>query len=402
LAGPVVASPESDPPAANFGSSDAVENQVANDASLTGSIIGDRLVQPWFDWKADLQEKHGFGLGLDYSTALLSASESGLSGKDSGSGGIVRIFGAWELVGRGGANSGAFVWKFEHRHKYGTIPAADLELELGGVGIIEPGFSDEGGRVTNFYWRQRLGGGKITVVGGFVDVTDYLDVFALASPWTGFLNFAFSTGATTAFLPNDATLGLAAGTMLSTKVYAVAGLTNAWSDPRVPFRGFETFGEGEYFKSIEVGLTPSPDQIYFDNTHLTFWHVDESTLAGTPGGWGLNFQYVRYLNEKWMPFVRAGYADEGGSLMERSVSAGFGYQAAGSRDLLGFAANWGAPNESTWGQGLENQYTMEVFYRLQLAEQLAVTPDLQLLIDPANNPDQKSIWVFGIRARLAL
>jgi porin len=400
--GDVPAAAEETGQGANFGSPDAVENQVADDARLTGSVLGDRLVQPWFDWKAGLEEKHGFGLGLDYSTALMGASEKGLSGEDSGTGGLVRVFGAWELVGRGTPNSGAFVWKVEHRHKYGAIPPADLQFELGGIGLIVPPFSDQGGRVTNFYWRQRLGGGKFTLVAGFLDVTDYLDVFALASPWTGFLNFAFSTGTTTAFLPNDATLGLAAGAMLGEQVYAIGSLTNAWSDPRVPFRGFETFGDGEYFKSLEIGLTPAQGRIYFDNTHLTFWHVDESNQAGTPGGWGLNFQYVRYLAEKWMPFVRMGYADEGGSLMEQSISAGFGYQASGSRDLLGFAANWGKPNKNTWGEGLKDQYTLELFYRLQLAEQLAITPDLQLLIDPPNNPDHGSIWVYGLRARLAL
>jgi len=30
-----------------------------------------------------------------------------------------------------------------------------------------------------------------------------------------------------------------------------------------------------------------------------------------------------------------------------------------------------------------------------------ITTDLQLLINPALNPDQDSIWVFGLRARLA-
>jgi hypothetical protein len=32
---------------------------------------------------------------------------------------------------------------------------------------------------------------------------------------------------------------------------------------------------------------------------------------------------------------------------------------------------------------------------------LAITPTLQLLIHPALSPDQNSIWVFGLRARLA-
>jgi porin len=39
---------------------------------------------------------------------------------------------------------------------------------------------------------------------------------------------------------------------------------------------------------------------------------------------------------------------------------------------------------------------------LQLTQELAITPDIQLLIDPALNPDEDSIWVVGLRARLAL
>jgi porin len=45
---------------------------------------------------------------------------------------------------------------------------------------------------------------------------------------------------------------------------------------------------------------------------------------------------------------------------------------------------------------------VELFWRWQLGSQLAVTPDLQLLINPANNPEESSIWVFGVRGRLAL
>ena len=45
---------------------------------------------------------------------------------------------------------------------------------------------------------------------------------------------------------------------------------------------------------------------------------------------------------------------------------------------------------------------MEVFYRLQLSENLAITPDIQFIINPALNPDDKTVWVLGLRARLAL
>jgi porin len=50
---------------------------------------------------------------------------------------------------------------------------------------------------------------------------------------------------------------------------------------------------------------------------------------------------------------------------------------------------------------LDDQYTAELFYRLPLTQNLAITPDVQLIIDPALNLDENRIWVFGLWARLA-
>lgn len=72
------------------------------------------------------------------------------------------------------------------------------------------------------------------------------------------------------------------------------------------------------------------------------------------------------------------------------------------QDLLGFAFNWGRPNPDTFGSGLRDQYTFELFYRLQVANQLAITPDVQLIVHPALNPSVRTAWVFGARVRLAL
>jgi len=120
-------------------------------------------------------------------------------------------------------------------------------------------------------------------------------------------------------------------------------------------------------------------------------------------GWGVLFNYSASINgDTLMPFIRGGYANDGGSLLERSVSVGLGYNAVGGRDQLGVAANWGRPNEDSFGPGLDDQYTFEVYYRLQITDQFALTPDIQYLVDPAQNPTEDSLWVFGLRARLAL
>ena len=184
---------------------------------------------------------------------------------------------------------------------------------------------------------------------------------------------------------------------------SMGSLTDLNANPTQPFKGFETFvDENEYFKSLELGWTTSKDRAYLDNVHVTFWHADERKEVDEAGGWGLNLSFTRYLGGKWMPFVRAGYAKDGAALMQKSVSVGGAYQPDPGGDVLGFGFNWGEVNEDTWGPGLSDQLTTELYFRWNIAPQFALTPDIQYLRDPALNPEEDSLWVFGLRARLAL
>ena len=387
---------------ADFGGPDAVENVIADDARPIPALVKERLLDPWFEWKASLKKETGVSFGLDYSALLLHADES--LGEDRASAGMLRFFGGWDLVGRGTKNTGALVWKVEHRHRYGDVAPSGFGLgELGYAGFIGAPWSNQGTRLTNLYWRQRFNEGKATFVGGYLDATDYADTFVGGSPWTGFTNLVFSTGSASMFLPNDATLGVAGASMLNENVYVIGGITNAYADPTNPFDdSFDRFfNDGEHFTSLELGWTSSHERIYQDNTHVTLWHVDDSVAAGAVKGWGAAFSYIRHLDDRWMPFLRGGYADDGGSLLQKSISAGVLYQRNPGADLLGIGVNWGEPNESTFGPGLKNQCTIEAFYRIPVTQQFALTPSIQFIKDPALNPTEDSIWVLGVRARLA-
>ncbi len=100
---------------------------------------------------------------------------------------------------------------------------------------------------------------------------------------------------------------------------------------------------------------------------------------------------------------------DGGGAYETSVSAGFGYMNKPGGNLLGVGLNWGRPNSDTFPIDLDDQWTSEIFYRLQLSQNVQVTPSVQLLIDPAlyetiNAPkgggDKDLIALFGVRARV--
>lgn len=54
------------------------------------------------------------------------------------------------------------------------------------------------------------------------------------------------------------------------------------------------------------------------------------------------------------------------------------------------------------GPGLDDEYVFETSYKVQIWPFLSLTPDLQLLLNPAKNPAESSVWVFGLRAILTL
>ena len=373
-------------PTPGFGGPNAVENQVESDFGVD-----------WDEWKQNLKDRHGLVLNLDYTSVLLDATET--FDDKSGAGGIARIYGTYDLFR---IENGMLVYKFEHRHAYGSVSPFDFSLgQIGYVGLQEPPFNDSDFRTQNLYWQQRLNGGRSTIIAGILDPTDYVDAFALASPWLHFMNFAFSTGSATIGLPNDAAVGVAYGTMLSDKFYLIAGITDTNGDPSQPFDGFGNFfSDNEYFTSIELGYTTSHERIIFDNYHVTLWHKDRQDELNVPSGWGAVFSASRYINDNWMPFIRGGFAEDAGSLLEASVSGGIGYQTVAFDGLLGAAANWGRPNEDTFGSGLDDQLAVEIFYRISLGDHFALTGDLQYIKDPAINPSESSIWMFGLRGRV--
>lgn len=382
-----------------FGGPDATEKTIARDRAPKNAIIEADPLESWNNWKQQLTEERGISFSVDYSAALLTGD--GFT-RDDASSGMVRFYGAWDLVNKGASNSGAFIWKIEHRHGYTTPPPSGFALgELGYIGLQLPPFSDQEFRTTNLYWRQRFDEGRTTMIAGFLDATDYLDIYALTSPWLHFMNFAFSTGSATIALPNDGALGIAVGSMVTDNVYLIGGLTDTNSDPTDVFEGFDTFfSENEFFKSLELGWTTSHSRLVLDNYHVSFWHKDEQDMLTVPDGWGVNFSFTRYVNDRWLPFVRGGWAEDGGSLLEKSLSVGIGFQPNPGVDLVGFGLNWGKPNPDTFVPGLTDQYAAELFYRFNLGQAIAITADLQYLKDPALNPSESSIIVGGIRARL--
>ncbi|MBY6196059.1 carbohydrate porin [Vibrio hangzhouensis] len=395
--------------AANFEGPDSVQNTIAQQTEKKK------------DWRSELADG-GLTFGADY-FALGLTSPDGVDGTSaSAASGVARFYGAWNLFRHGTGNTGSLVWKVEHRHSYtDTDPKSFAWLgqdQIGYVGMIAPAFNDQGFRVTDLNWKQKINDGRGSIIVGWQDVTNYVDVYALASPWSGFTNLAFSTGSGAMGLPDDGILALSVGHMLGDNFYVIGGIADAKGKSDDIFDGFNTaFGsDAAYFKTIEVGWTASQEQIYTDNFHLTFWHMDagsrhslsstvleDGTVVGGESGQGVNFSWSQFVMPQIMPFVRGGVSEGDVALYDRSLSVGMGYFGLGKpTNNLGVAINWSQTNKDTLQTFLnagEKQVAAELYYNMQFGDHVQITPDIQYIKDPAFS-SESSAWVLGVRARI--
>ena len=366
--------------AANFGGPEQVNNRIAEDK-------GDR--------ELPLKEQlaaEGIDLAVDYTAVGFKLSDTVGTADDHAAGGMVRLYGSWKATG-----NGSLIWKIEHRHSYTDTAPIFIPCNAGVSALEVPPFSDQGGRLTNLYWKQSFNDKNATIVAGFLDVTDYVDVYAVASPWTGFMNFAFSTGAASMALPGDAALGIAGATMIGKNFFVIGGVTDMESDPTNPLDGFDSFfNDNHYFKSIEFGWTSAKEQIYVDNIHITLWDADESVQLGQAADSGFNLSASKLMGA-WLPFLRIGVADKGSLIgVDTSVSAGFArYGLGGESNTLGAAINVANVVGAT-----DDQVTLEAFYLMKLTAFWEITPDIQIVQNPANNPTEDQVMILGLRTRL--
>ena len=380
---------------------DSVTSQLAEDGKDKPDILGIDGQDGIDMWKAGLKERTGFDFGIDYISLGLAATDS--PGDNIAASGVFRVFGNWELFNRGEENNGSLVFKFENRHAYTGVAPSAFAGQLGYAGLTSVGYSDQEFRATHLFWKQRFAEGRGVFYIGFLDTTDYADVYTLASPWTGFTNFAFQNGSGAMGGLPDGALGAMIGGFLTNHLYLVGGIADANGDPTDLGDGFDSmFNDFETFKTLEFGWVSKQEEVFLNNAHVTLWQVDERNRAGTPDGWGISASITKNTDNGFMPFLRGGWADDGGSLYEASVSAGFGYTPNPGQSMLGVGLNWNRPNRSTFGANLDDQYSLEIFQQLQLTEGIELTPSVQIIKNPALNPTDDWSTFFGLRLRAAL
>jgi len=304
-----------------------------------------------------------------------------------------RFYGEWAFD----ALAGKLIFKTEYRDSFGGIAPTDFGFNLGYVGMLHSTFSDQQLRLTTLYWKQYLFEGDALLLVGFLDVTEYVDVYMLASPWESFSNLVFATGSGTIGGLPDGAPGVMLGGWLDDHWYLSAGTATADADAADPIDSLDTlFSQTKLFSSIEIGYVPSKEALFSDNTHLTLWYMDGH--GTTPHGWGVSASWTQTIGKQSFVFIRGGWSEGGGALLKRSLSIGGAYLTA-SGNVLGIGINAGKPNDESFPGAVHTQYTTELFYRWQLTKHLQLTPSFQYVRRPAADTSTSYLCIPALRLR---
>jgi porin len=346
-------------------------------------------------WKETLESTYGLRIAGDYHISAFTASNS--LGDEESVGGVFRIFGEWKIADQLSSYDASIVFKVEHRHALTNISPVDFASEIGYAGLVQSTYSDQKLRLTDLYWKQHFNDKEGIIYAGFLDVTEYVDIYLLISPWDAFGNMVFATGSATMGGLPDGALGVMAAGWLNNNTYIVAGIADANGNAADPFNQVDNFFKDfKTFKSFEIGWTTGRDKLFFDNFHITLWQIDARPIAATKEGWGINFSLTHTIDDQWMTFLRGGYSKDGGALLEQSLSSGFGYKVSNSDDIIGVGLNWGISNDEFYGKA-DAQWTSELFYRYQVNKDIQITPSLQFIANPVLNTKTDTITLLGLR-----
>jgi porin len=389
-----------------FGGPEGVSQALKRDNEIRESTFKfdglQRGLKPYFDWKRRIKDEHGVSLGFQL-YALYQDASSSLDGRDSDAfGNIFRFFGNWTIFKRDNGNLGRIEWRVESRSNFSSFQAPGSLGSATGIATVVPGFAysdnfDLDIPIVN--WTQGFADGRAGYAIGRLAFDVYLDAFPFQTFSRGFLNRSFILNPAMPTTGTGAIGGVVKG-FVSDNIWLGAQIHDA--NAASGNFDWDTMQEGEWLKAVEIGYAPSFEERNAKRVQLTYWEKDERTLAGVSkgSGWGVSAAYK--LSDKYFPFLRFGHSDGGGGVAAESA-ASVGVEVAQRFDeVWTIGVGWAKPSEKTFGPGLDNETVLETSYKFQLSQNFSITPDIQVVFNPANDPNESSVWIAGLRVILTM
>jgi len=275
--------------------------------------------------------------------------------------------------------------------------------ESGYYGLPAVAFRHYTFRFVELNWQQNFANNRIAFTVGKVDMTNYFNFHGLIIPWQHFLGFGASVSGTVNW--GNQGLGGVAMVRPTEHFYLIAGAIDVYGDLFEDGHMLDlgrNYENGDLMYLAEIGWVPSYAERYFKKISLTFWQSDSYiSAAGSliEKGKGMAFTAHWFFQERFAPYVRFGISNGVGenTLYRRDIQIGHGMKFR-HHDMLGISFSWNDPNIDD----VKDQYTSEIFYRVNLTAHLEITPSVQMIVNPTFNDRTSELFYAGIRGRITL
>jgi hypothetical protein len=220
-----------------------------------------------------------------------------------------------------------------------------------------------------------------------------------ANQQTNFVNYALSQNASQAYVPDS--LGAYIQINPTQAISVALGFQDAnnITGNRIQF---STAGQGEYAWFGYAKWQPAITGLGTAQYSLLFYQQPKvPTQTKDSQGWSLNL--VQNLNKKWGLFFRANTASGNIAPISASVAGGFivNNPLGGARgDQWGVGIAWNKTNKGYFG--LENlrdsELVAETYLNFVVLKVLQIGPSVQIIFNPALDPNVSTAGVFTLRA----
>ena len=168
------------------------------------------------------------------------------------------------------------------------------------------------------------------------------------------------------------------------------------------FIDLESLKDGSWEYAAEIALTPANFAGLGEGNYRFTFHYTDSTGAGLQhsSGWTASFSFDQDFGRLLGMMFRYAYASENFLAFKQRLA--FGAQLLTpfqfENDRIGIGFWWGGPVNNQ----LNNEYGLEAYWKFQFARFLELTPDLQVVLNPAKNEERSAIIIGGVRLRAVL
>jgi porin len=360
----------------------------------SGALVKPDPLQVMADFVNDIRgQLEGYGITIDLGlTSVFQAASDTVDEQDTLWSFSYDFAGEWMMVNDPNLGEGGLGWLVEGGRPLGNNRFEDLSANVGSNLGINDDLDSESIVVSEFWWQHNFRDQFLFTIGK-IDETAFFDTNRVANDeTTQFLATPLVNNTAIAFPENG--LGLNATYFPDEFWYVSAGAHDSNSVSR--HAPFETIDNEEFFVAAEAGVMPEFQGLGQGAYRLMVWTTEIEDERGS----GVAFSMDQEIMPKVVPFFRIGYSDNGEINAYRyAASGGVGFEQPFGRvnDMFGIGYAWADPVDNT----VEEESIFEMFYRLQLTDTVQITPDVQVVFDPAGNTEEQTVVIGGVRAQVS-